>query len=381
VSIDRNRLAVAAEWVGERRPLAAATLVEAEGSSPFEPGATMLIDGEGNVEGSVTGGCVESALVQEAAAVLGGGEARLRTYGISDELAAEVGLMCGGTVHVFVSRLDGEPAATLQTALSAAVEERPAGVATLLDGPSRGSRLALVAGETVGSLGAGELLDDNVARELGGMLEHGQTATRRYGADGSTMGSDQAVLLQSFAEPPRMIIFGAIDFSAALGALAREVGYRVAIVDPREPFLRSRRFKEVAETVAEWPDSYLERTALGPRDAVLVFTHDPKLDQPALVAAVRSGAGYVGALGSRRTQRDREARLREAGLSAAEIDEIAAPCGLDIGARTPSETAISILGEVVDRQHGRVGEPLSEGEGPIHASRDRTAGAAKAPDV
>jgi xanthine dehydrogenase accessory factor len=370
VSIDRNKLAVALEWLRERRSVAAATLVEAEGSSPFEPGATMLVDSEGNVEGSVTGGCVESALVDEAAAVLAGGEPRLCTYGISDELAAKVGLMCGGTVHVLVSRLDGASATATQAALSEVVEGRPAALATSIDGPGRGARLALVADEAVGGLGAGELLDDNVARELGGMLEHGITAIRRYGADGATMGSDHAVLLQAFAEPPRMVIVGAIDFSVALATLAREVGYVPTIVDPREPFLRSRRFSEVAETVAEWPDDFLEQAELGPRDVVLVFTHDPKLDQPALIAAVRSGAGYVGALGSRRTQRDRAARLRESGLSDQEIGRIAAPCGLDIGARTPAETAISILGEVVARQHERGGEPLAEAEGPIHAHGD-----------
>jgi xanthine dehydrogenase accessory factor len=381
VSIERNKLTVALDWLREGRELAAAILVETEGSSPFEPGAMMLVDGGGNIDGSVTGGCVESALAQEAAAVLAGGEPRLRTYGISDELAAEVGLMCGGTVHVFVSRLDPEPAAALEAAVAAAIEERPAGVATLVDGPTPGSKLALIGGERVGSLGAGELLDDNVAREVGGMLEHGMTALRRYGADGATMGSDLGVLLQSFAEPPRMVIIGAIDFSAALATLAREVGYRVTIVDPREPFLRSRRFQEVAETVAEWPDTYLEGVELGSRDVVLVFTHDPKLDQPALVGAVRSGAGYVGALGSRRTQRDREARLREAGLSDRDIETIAAPCGLDIGARTPAETAVSILAEVVGHQHDRSGEPLSETAGPIHARRSPGSRAPAQPDV
>jgi xanthine dehydrogenase accessory factor len=166
-----------------------------------------------------------------------------------------------------------------------------------------------------------------------------------------------------------MVIFGAIDFAAATAALARDVGYRVTIVDAREPFLRSARFSDMAEVVVDWPDRYLASRALGPRDVVLVFTHDPKFDQPALVSALASGAGYVGALGSRRTQRDREDRLREAGVDQSEIDRIAAPCGLDIGARTPSETAVSILAEVIARQNARSGEALVDSEGPIHPRR------------
>jgi len=177
------------------------------------------------------------------------------------------------------------------------------------------------------------------------------------------------VHVQSFAEPPAMVIFGAIDFAAATAALARDVGYRVTIVDARKPFLQSARFSDVAEVVVDWPDRYLESRKLGPRDVVLVFTHDPKFDEPALISALASGAGYVGALGSRRTQRDREERLREAGIEQSEIDRIAAPCGLDIGARTPSETAVSVLAEVIALQNARSGEPLKESEGPIHPRR------------
>jgi xanthine dehydrogenase accessory factor len=184
------------------------------------------------------------------------------------------------------------------------------------------------------------------------------------------MGSDIRVAVRSFAEPPRMVICGAIDFSQATAALARELGYRVTIVDPREPFIRSERFSRVAETVVDWPDRYLESTSLTGRDVVLVFSHDPKLDQPALIAALASGAGYVGALGSRRTHAQRVERLREAGVPAEDIERIAAPCGLDLGARTPPETAVSILAEVIARQSARSADPLSEAEGPIHPRRE-----------
>ncbi len=370
MSVALMNLKTALGWIEDGRPTAVATLVETEGSSPLEIGAMMLVDADDNIEGSVTGGCVEGAVVQEAHEVLAGESPRVRTYGISDEQAAGVGLMCGGTVHVFVEALSDEAREVLGAAIAAAVEERPAAVATLIDGEAAGSRLAVIEGEVSGGLGL-DFLDKTVTRETRGMLEQGVTALRRYGADGAAMGSDLRVSVRSFAEPPRMIIFGGIDFSVATAALARQLGYRVTIVDPREPFLRSQRFSDVAEVVVEWPDRYLEGEGeLTDRDVVLVFTHDSKLDEPALISALRSGAGYVGALGSRRTQRDRAERLREAGVSDEEIHRIAAPCGLDIGARTPPETAVSILGEVIAKQNARSAESLGESEGSIHPRRE-----------
>jgi len=187
------------------------------------------------------------------------------------------------------------------------------------------------------------------------------------------MGSDLAVYIQAFATPPRMVIFGAIDFSAEVAKVAADIGYRVTICDAREPFVSSPRFSENAEVVVEWPDRYLDGQELGPRDVVLVFTHDPKFDEPALTAALDTGAGYVGALGSRRTQERRVERLRDAGLEEGSIARINAPCGLDVGARTPSETAISILAEVIAVRTGRTGESLRETSGPIHPEGASTA--------
>lgn len=369
MSVALVNLEAALEWLADGRRMAVATLIETEGSSPLDVGAMMLVDGDDNIEGSVTGGCVEGALVQEAHEVLAGGEPRVRTYGISDELAAGVGLMCGGTVHIFIEALGDEPREVLRTAFEAAVEQRPAAIATLIDGEAAGSRLGIVEDHVSGSLGL-DFLDKTVTRDIRGMLENGITGLRRYGADGAAMGSDLRVSMRSFAEPPRMIIFGAIDFSAATAALAGQLGYRVAIVDPREPFLRSQRFSSVAEVAVDWPDRYLEKQQLSARDVVLVFSHDAKLDEPALISGLRSGAGYVGALGSRRTQARRAERLLEVGVSQEEIDRIAAPCGLDIGARTPPETAVSILGEVIAKQNARAGEPLSTSETSIHGRRE-----------
>ena len=357
---------VIGEWLAEGRRFAAATLVETVGSAPLDPGAVMLIDEVGKIEGSVTGGCVEGALVEEAREVLAGGAPRLRTDGISDDEAAGVGLMCGGTVRVFVEELGADAGAVVARALAAVQEDRPAAIATLFDGPSAGSRMALVDGEMIGSLEVTDLLDRTVGRDLRGALDQAVSGIRRYGADGAAMGSDLRVYFQAYSTPPSMVIFGAIDFSVAVARVARELGYRVTIVDAREPFLASPRFPEAAETVVDWPDRYLASRELGSRDVVLVFTHDPKFDQPALTSALASGAGYVGALGSRRTHQKRVERLREEGVAEEDIERIAAPCGLDLGARTPAQTAVSILAEVIATQNRRGGERLSETAGSIH---------------
>lgn len=359
---------IAASWLRKGRRVAGATLVERIGSAPLDPGAQMLIDEQGNIEGSVTGGCVEAALVEEAGEVLAGGEARVVDYGVSDEEAAGVGLMCGGTVRVFVHELGADALDALDAVAAARADGEPAAMATLLDGDRAGTAISILEDRVVGTLGVTELLDRSVERDARGQLDEGVSRIRRYGAGGEVMGSELAVYIQAFSTQPRMVIFGAIDFSAEIANVASEIGYRVTICDAREPFIRSPRFSRNAEVVVDWPDRYLERQELGPRDVVLVFTHDPKFDQPALSAALASGAGYVGALGSRRTQSRRVKRLRDAGLDEESIARIHAPCGLDVGARTPSETAVSILAEVIAVRTGRTGERLRDTSGPIHPS-------------
>lgn len=346
--------------------MVACTLVETVGSAPLDPGAEMLVDDSGRIEGSVTGGCVEGALVEEAQGVLAGAPPRVATYGISDQQAADVGLMCGGTVRIFVHALDEPQRETLAVVREAIEAERPVALATLLDGPSAGAQMAVTEDGAVGGLGVTELLDDGVARDARGFLDEGRSAVRRYSEKGEVMGSDLRVSIHAFATPPSMVIFGAIDFSAALARIAREIGYRVTIVDARQAFAQSPRFSEHAEVVVDWPDRYLATRELGPRDAVLVFTHDPKFDEPALTAALASGAGYIGALGSRHTHADREQRLREHGVGEDDLARINSPCGLDVGARTPAETAIAVLGEVLALRAGKRGGRLAEASGPIH---------------
>jgi xanthine dehydrogenase accessory factor len=357
---------IAAGWLREGRRVVSATLVERIGSAPLDPGAQMLVDERGHIEGSVTGGCVEAALMEEARRILEGAPPSVVTYGVSDEQAAEVGLMCGGTVRVFVHEQDEEALEALEAVARARRAGEPAALATLLEGDGAGAKMAIAGDARIGSLGVTELLDHSVERDALGQLDEGMSRVRRYGAGGEVMGSDLPVYIQAFSTQPRMVIFGAIDFSAEMAKLASEAGYSVTICDARRPFVSSPRFSKAAEVVVDWPDRYLEGRELGPRDVVLIFTHDAKFDEPALIASLATGAGYVGALGSRRTQERRLERLRDAGLDESAIARIHAPCGLDVGARTPVETAISILAEVIAVRAGRGGESLRETSGPIH---------------
>jgi xanthine dehydrogenase accessory factor len=358
---------VALRWLDEGRRVIAATLIETLGSAPLDPGAEMLVDDTGRIEGSVTGGCVEGALVDEAAQVLGGGPPRTVSYGITDEQAIGVGLMCGGTVELLVAEITETHRDALSAVRDAIADGCPAALATVLDGDGAGAKLAVLEDRAIGSLDGPELLTHSVVRDARGFLDEGMSAVRRYGAGGEVLGFELRVHLQAFAAPPVMIIVGAIDFSAALARQAVEIGYRVTICDARPAFARNPRFAEHAEVVVDWPDHLLAGRALGPRDAVLVFTHDPKFDEPALITALASGAGYIGALGSRRTHAARVERLRAAGITDAELDRIHAPCGLDIGARTPAETAISVLAEILAVRSHRPGGRLADADGPIHA--------------
>ena len=359
----------AVAWLAENRRVVQALLVEVEGSAPLPVGAMMVVDDQGNIEGSITGGCVEGAVVTEAEALLADGSpapAKLLRYGISDELAGTVGLMCGGIVHIFVHELAGEAAEVERAVLESHADGRPAAVATLIDGPSAGARLAVIGNELLGSLGDTDLLDRNVAREAQGLLEEGKTTLRRFGADGATLGDDLRVHIRAYAPPPQMVIIGAIDFSAALAPFASQIGYQVTICDARDRFARSSRFSSVATVKIGWPQDVMNDMELGPRDAVLVFTHDSKFDEPALVSALKTNAGYIGALGSRQTTADRERRLRQAGVSGADLARLHAPCGLDIGSRTAEETAVSVLAEIIAARAQRAGAPLRQTDGPIH---------------
>jgi xanthine dehydrogenase accessory factor len=227
--------------------------------------------------------------------------------------------------------------------------------------------LAAPDGTVVGSLGDPDL-DRVVTRDALGELESGLTSTRHYGAHGEAREDTVSVFIESFAPPPRMVIFGAVDFTAALARVAKVLGYRVSVCDARAVFATRARFPMADDVVNDWPDRYLDKVGeeLGPRDAVCVLTHDAKFDVPAIVGALATDVGYLGAMGSRRTHTARVARLREAGVDDAGLARVHAPIGLDIGARTPEETAISICSEIISERTGRRAASLRESSGPIH---------------
>jgi xanthine dehydrogenase accessory factor len=357
---DAEQRAVASTWLRSGRTVVCALLAEVEGSAPLPLGATMLIDETGAVEGSITGGCVESAVVLEAETILAGGGPRSVTYGISDELAGTVGLMCGGIVHIFIATIDDEARRVELAVLDAVQAGRPAVIATLLDSDYAGARLAIVDGDQIGSVGPLELLNHNVAREARALLDKGKTGLRRYGADGSQLGGDLRVHFRTFAQAPKMVIVGAVDFAAALAPIARQLGYHVTICDARETFAKSPRFARFADVVVSWPQDFFPRLELSARDVVLVCSHDSKFDEPALIGALASEAGYIGAMGSRKTTEDRRGRLLRAGVDERQLVRIHAPCGLDIGNGTADETAISILAEIIASRTSRRGLPLSK---------------------
>jgi xanthine dehydrogenase accessory factor len=250
--------------------------------------------------------------------------------------------------------------------------ETPAALAEIVEGPEDriGAKLLLIPGasaEVIGSLGDPDL-DRVVTRDVRGELAAGLTGTRHYGLHGEARERELSVFVESFAPPPRMVIFGAVDFTAALARVAKILGYRVTVCDARPVFATRARFPMADDVVVSWPDRYLAEigTTLGPRDAVCVLTHDAKFDVPAIVAALETGVGYLGAMGSRRTTEARSQRLRDAGVSEEGIARVMAPIGLDIGARTPEETAVSICAEVIAARTGREAPSLRDKSGPIH---------------
>jgi xanthine dehydrogenase accessory factor len=246
--------------------------------------------------------------------------------------------------------------------------ERPVALATVIDGPGVGGKLLVRPDEEpLGSLGDPDL-DRVVARDALGELSAGTTGVRHYGPQGQANETDVAVFVESFAPPPQLLIFGAVDFTGALARVGKVLGYRVTVCDAREVFATTARFPFADEVVVDWPHRLLERIGpeLGPRDAVCVLTHDPKFDVPAVRAALQTDVGYLGAMGSRRTTDDRNRRLREEGVTDGDLARVMAPIGLDIGARTPEETAVSILAEVIATRTGRTAPSLRDADGPIH---------------
>jgi xanthine dehydrogenase accessory factor len=370
-------------WLRTGQRFGLATVVGVNGSSPRPPGAVMGVDVDGHAVGSVSGGCVEGALYQLAVQVLAEDAAVLETYGISDETAFSVGLTCGGTLDVLVQPVGPNEVGVLSVVLGRLLADAPVALATVGGGPaSLGALLAVTPHDASGSLG-NEGLDVAVTDDVRGMLAQGQTGTRHYGPHGERRVDEVSVFVQAFAPPPRMLVFGATDFAAAVARIGVYLGYRVTVCDARPVFATSRRFPEAHEVVCEWPHRYLDREVqagrVDGRAAVCVLTHEPKFDVPLLEVALRAPAAYVGAMGSRRTHDERTAKLREAGVDEQALARLHSPIGLDLGARTPEETAVSIAAEIVRARWGGTGRPLAETSGDIHVGAGHRPGPKAAP--
>ncbi len=324
-------------WVRDGRRVVVCTVVRTERSAPRLPGSVMAVSDTGEVAGSVTGGCVESALYAQTEEVMAGGPPRLATFGIVDDEAFEVGLPCGGTVHVFIEMLEPAILAGVSDAVRA---DRPVAYVTTVAGPRTGNARLVAPGADA---------DDPVANAARPLLALGESGVVTVG--------DQEIFVSALVPRPAMYIFGAIDFASALATVGRFLGYRVTVCDPRALFITPARFPDADELVTEWPHEFLAHAPVDARTAICVLTHDEKFDVPALLAALRTPARFIGAMGSRRTTDRRAARLVEEGVDEADLARIHAPIGVQIGSRTPEEVAIAIGAQIVAVVN-RVGTPV-----------------------
>jgi xanthine dehydrogenase accessory factor len=310
----RDILPTLARWRADGRRAAIATVVERRGSAPRDPGASLALSDRGEIAGSVTGGCVEPAVLLEAEEVLAGASARIREYGITDDAALEVGLACGGTVAILIAELDLSLVPALDEAVAA---DRSVDLAVAVSGTALGTH-RLLASPTAAS---------------------GESGLARL--DGETF------FVHALRPRPALYVFGAIDHAAALTRVGKLLGYRVTVCDARAAFVTPERFPDADELVVEWPDRFLAEAPVDERTAICVLTHDQKFDVPALQAALRTPAGYIGAMGSRNTTDRRRAALVAEGATEDDLARIHAPIGLSLGGKTPEAVAISIGAEIV----------------------------------
>jgi xanthine dehydrogenase accessory factor len=361
------------KWWESGETVAVATVVATFQSAPRPPGASMLVGPDESAVGSVSGGCVEGAVYEVAREVAETGVPELNRYGVSDDDAFAVGLTCGGILDVFVEKVSQETFPELGELAEDVRSGSPVALATVIEHPDPeilGCRVLIRPEGVKGSLGSARM-DDAVHDDALGLLAHGTNQTLSYGIDGERRGEGMRVFVWSFAPKPRMLVFGAIDFAAAVARVGAFLGYHVTVCDARPVFATNSRFPEADEVVVDWPHRFLnqevEAGRIDQRTVIAVLTHDPKFDVPLLEVALRlPDIAYVGAMGSRRTHEDRLARLVDAGLTDEEIGRLSSPIGLDLGARTPEETAISIAAEIIAGRWGGSGERLASTNGRIH---------------
>ncbi|MFI9010371.1 XdhC family protein [Actinosynnema sp. NPDC053489] len=366
----RDVLAELARRVDRGETVGVGTVVATFSSAPRPPGAAMLVGADGAVVGSVSGGCVEGAVYELAQEVVRDGRPVLQRYGVGDDDAFAVGLTCGGVIDVYVEPVDKGSFPELPEVLETVRAREPVAVATVVEHPEWVGRRVVVWPDRAAGDVPSARARDAITDDARGLLAAGRSGTLHYGPDGQRRGEGLAVFVNSFEPPPRMLVFGAIDFAAAVARLGTFLGYRVTVCDARPVFATAGRFPEADEVVVDWPHRYLAAQAeaglVDERTVVAVLTHDPKFDVPLLEVALRLKLGYVGAMGSRRTHDDRLRRLREAGVTEGELAGLASPIGLDLGARTPEETAVSIAAEIIALRWGGGGERLTRTDGSIH---------------
>jgi len=342
----RDVLPAIERWLSQNEPVAVATVIQTWGSSPRQAGAKMAMTHGNQISGSVSGGCVEGAVYETGMEVLETGRAQLLHFGVADETAWEVGLACGGSIDVFVRPLDP---AFLEPWRAALAEDKHFAVATVASGPADwlGSEILVRDDGSVNGAIGGGLNDAVVAAAIAALAEgHSQ---RRTIAAGETTAE---LFIEVNLSAPTLVVVGGVHIAIALASLAKTLGYRTFVVDPRSAFGSEARFPQVDRLIQAWPDEALAQISLTRTTAVAMLTHDPKLDDPALMIALPSPAFYIGALGSKKTQEKRRARLLEAGLAEAQVNRIRGPIGLDLGARTPEEIALSVMAEIVAVRNG-----------------------------
>ncbi|WP_293786806.1 XdhC/CoxI family protein [uncultured Aeromicrobium sp.] len=354
-----------------------ATVVGTARSAPRQPGAAMVVLPDETVVGSVSGGCVEGDVYELAQDVVADRRPALRRYGYSDDQAFAVGLTCGGIVDVFVEPVDQRTFPELGAVAEDVAAGRPVAVATVVAHPDParvGRHLVVRPDGAEGSLGSARV-DDAVLDDARGLLEAGRSQLLRYGPEGQRMETEMQLFVSSFQPRPRMIVFGAIDYAAAVARQGAFLGYRVTVCDARPVFATDARFPAAEEVVVAWPHRYLEAEVeagrIDNRTVICVLTHDPKFDVPLLDVALRLEGSqrpfYIGAMGSRRTHDERMERLREVGLGPELLARLHSPIGLDLRGRTPEETAVAVAAELVALRWGGTGRPLTETDQPIHA--------------
>ncbi|MFF4295874.1 XdhC family protein [Streptomyces vinaceus] len=367
-------------WCAAHREFALATVVAVTGSAPRGPGASLAVDAGGTALGSISGGCVESAVHELCLDAIASGEGGVHRFGYSDDDAFAVGLTCGGVLDVLVTPVRGHDPVrpVLGSVLEAAAGGGRAALARVVSGPPPllGRALAVHPdGSYEGCLGGGAALDRAAAVHVRDLLLAGRTGTAELGTAGGLCGQPLTLLVESAAEPPRLIVYGAIDFASALARIGAFLGHRVTVCDARPVFATPARFPDADEVVVDWPHRHLaaewEAGRVDSRTAVCVLTHDAKFDVPLLALALRLPLGYVGAMGSRRTHAAREQRLREEGVPPAALALLRSPIGLDLGGATPEETALAIAAEFTAARYGGSFLPLAHRPGPVHRERTK----------